>query len=333
MSVVWSICIPTYNRAECLRRNLNYIFKQLTEENRGKIEVLVSNNASRDNTNDIVKDFINKGYNISYYCNEKNIGPDKNFLQCIDKAQGKYVLLLGDDDVLLNGAIDCILNILQQDDYGVVYIANNGLTFVEFVPNNSKLEKNKVDKIIFRNSNKFIMNVSYFITFMSGLVFNKKYLGDVKYYEQYIGSYLIQINFFIMAILKASKNVFVKNSLIASKINDNGGYKLTEVFCTNFNHLLNEYLSKGLKNTTIKSINNDLIKKFFPHFVCQIRTSDTKFISEDMESIFYNNYNNNWRYWVFLYPLLKLPVAALKIYMLFLRVYYKLSRFWGYMIM
>lgn len=326
ISVIWSICIPTYNRAECLKINLNYIFKQITEENREKIEILVSNNASSDNTDQIVKNFINSGYDISYYYNIENIGPERNFLQCVTKAKGRYVLLLGDDDILLKGAIDNILNILNNDDYGAVYISNNGLRFLENFQGKNALDKNDIKEIIVKDSNEFIKKVSYNITFISGIVFNKTYLKNIERYERYIGSYFIHTTFFLSAIFESKKNVFIKASLIASMENNNGGYKLVEVFCVNFNKILLAFLPIGLEKATIQCINNNLITTFFPFFIYKIRRGKTRFISEDMEFIFYNNYSNNWRYWLFLYPLLELPSAIIQYYLLWIRAYNKLYR-------
>lgn len=68
-----SICIPTYNRAELLRNTLKAILSQIDVKS---TEVIVSNNASTDNTENVVKDYIRSYPCIKYFnltfANRKN---------------------------------------------------------------------------------------------------------------------------------------------------------------------------------------------------------------------------------------------------------------------
>lgn len=57
-----SICIPTYNNARFLGESLDSIVNQ-TYPNK---EIIVSDNASTDETEKIVKEYVEK-YNIEYY--------------------------------------------------------------------------------------------------------------------------------------------------------------------------------------------------------------------------------------------------------------------------
>ncbi len=50
MSIKLSICIPTYNRGKFLPDLFESILSEIDEENRSVIEVVVSDNASGDNT-------------------------------------------------------------------------------------------------------------------------------------------------------------------------------------------------------------------------------------------------------------------------------------------
>ncbi len=105
-----TIAIPTYNRAAFLIRALNSIFIQYDE----RVEILVSDNASADNTQAIAEEFKIKYPQLKYVRNAKNIGPDANFLQCYNLATGKYVLLLGDDDLLVEKSLLSLLDFLEE---------------------------------------------------------------------------------------------------------------------------------------------------------------------------------------------------------------------------
>ena len=74
-----TIAIPTYNRATCLRELLSVLTDQLRHESR--VELLISDNASPDQTPAVVKDFVTRGLQVRYIRNTQNIGPDANFLQ------------------------------------------------------------------------------------------------------------------------------------------------------------------------------------------------------------------------------------------------------------
>ena len=122
-----TIAIPTFNRAGWLDLCLSQIAKQAPSLGR-QVEILVSNNNSADNTDDIVNRYVSSGLAITYIRNAENIGPDRNLLQCFKRSSGKYVLVMGDDDVILDNALGKIVSILETGDYGVVFLNSYGFT-------------------------------------------------------------------------------------------------------------------------------------------------------------------------------------------------------------
>lgn len=108
-----SICIPTCNRDVYLESSLRRLFDQIGSRD-GEIEVLVSDNASDDRTETIVKQYSLRP-SFRYMRRKENGGAERNFLDVIAAATGEYCWLLGDDDVLLPGAVDHILQVLEDD--------------------------------------------------------------------------------------------------------------------------------------------------------------------------------------------------------------------------
>lgn len=106
-----SICIPTCNRAEYLPQMLESIFKQAVFNG---VEVLVSDNNSYDDTARIVKEMQGRYKNLVYYKNDINVGFDRNVLNCITRAKGKYCWILGDDDILLPGSVGFALRNIKS---------------------------------------------------------------------------------------------------------------------------------------------------------------------------------------------------------------------------
>ena len=94
--ILLTLGLPVYNGEKCINNTLESILIALKNiESISLIEILVSDNMSIDKTSNIVKEYINKGLNIKYYCNETNIGYDGNIDSIVNKANGKYVWFLG----------------------------------------------------------------------------------------------------------------------------------------------------------------------------------------------------------------------------------------------
>ena len=94
-----SICIPTYNRVECLNNCLNSILiaKQNYDFN---FEVCVSDNCSETNIDSLIQKYQNF-FEIKFHKNHSNLGLGVNILKSVSLAKGEFVWILGNDDLLL----------------------------------------------------------------------------------------------------------------------------------------------------------------------------------------------------------------------------------------
>jgi glycosyltransferase involved in cell wall biosynthesis len=90
---MFSIIIPTYNRAERLKIALESILKQTFQN----FEVLVCDDGSTDHTKDVVQLFINK-LDLTYIWEENWGGPARPRNNGIKKAKGEWVCFLDSDD-------------------------------------------------------------------------------------------------------------------------------------------------------------------------------------------------------------------------------------------
>jgi glycosyltransferase involved in cell wall biosynthesis len=110
--ILLSICIPTFNRADYLKRLLKSLIPQI-KNHKNKIEIIISDNCSTDNTYNIIDKYRKTGL-IKYHKNNKNIGAAKNYDKLITTlAKGKYCWILGDDEIVLKNAINEILMTIQ----------------------------------------------------------------------------------------------------------------------------------------------------------------------------------------------------------------------------
>jgi len=170
-----TIAIPTWNRAPFLRLTLAQLRQEMARVPNGKVELLISDNCSQDETASVVEHFTQSGLSVHYTKNQENIGSDANIAQCFNLAQGKYVLILGDDDLFVDGALDILLHRLSDNDYGIICLRSYGfeLDFRKEYPGGHGKDKT------FKDGGKFLAAIGPLMTLISSCVINKKLLSSV----------------------------------------------------------------------------------------------------------------------------------------------------------
>lgn len=181
MNKILTIAIPTYNRAKYLKRALQSIADQYDD----RLEILVSDNASPDNTEEVIRE-MEKYIPIKYIKNKENIGSDMNFLQCLREASGRYTVLLGDDDLIIDGKIGIILNYLESnDDLSLVFI-NHTYFYGEYDENNPGILYNiEIDNKSGLTKKDFFDYVKYEIIYISSVVLSTKRVRNVADPKKY----------------------------------------------------------------------------------------------------------------------------------------------------
>ncbi len=119
-----TMAIPTYNRAnsylpQALKSALNQTYPQ--------VEIIVSDNCSSDHTEQCVKSFADP--RIRYFKQSKNIGANNNGNFCVEKAQGSYLLMLHDDDVIDDDFIETCMKAANYDNH--VGVIRTGLRLID----------------------------------------------------------------------------------------------------------------------------------------------------------------------------------------------------------
>lgn len=104
-----SIVIVSYNCLSALLHCLNSI-KQSLRNSRLKYEILVIDNASTDNSQEVIKELSA----VNIILNKKNIGFGSACNQGIGYASGKFILLLNPDIVVLDRAIEKLTTFLKN---------------------------------------------------------------------------------------------------------------------------------------------------------------------------------------------------------------------------
>ena len=109
---ILSICIPTYNRPVEFKRLLGILAGQISGQD-NSIEVVIRDDSS-DNQLKIVENLLGAQKVLYQYFHGEKIGLDLANLFLLEKARGDYVWWVGDDNEILDGSLERIMNVLKN---------------------------------------------------------------------------------------------------------------------------------------------------------------------------------------------------------------------------
>ncbi len=119
-----SVLLATYNQKNFILDCLNSI-KNQTYKN---IEVIISDDSSKDGTDKIINKFIKENQNlkIKFFIQKKNLNISRNFNFLFKKSKGKYIIFFGGDDVMENDKIEIQLKTLIKNPQASFCYSNCG---------------------------------------------------------------------------------------------------------------------------------------------------------------------------------------------------------------
>jgi glycosyltransferase involved in cell wall biosynthesis len=145
-----TIGIPTRNRSEWLRVSIASVLEQRYEN----FELLVSDNASDDDTADVVSSF--QDPRIVYLPLDHDIGRHANVSRLIELSSTEFFVLLGDDDELLPDHLSSTVEALRR--WPSVGVAHTGCAVVDTLGNtlnpHVRLMKSR-DQVTFESGSQF----------------------------------------------------------------------------------------------------------------------------------------------------------------------------------
>lgn len=106
-----SILIPTYNRADRLKKSLS----AYTKEKIKGIEFIVIDNNSIDNTKALVEKFISEDKRIKYFKNPFNLGYNRNLYRGFLESCSDWICILPDDDSIEEGFLSELISVIEKN--------------------------------------------------------------------------------------------------------------------------------------------------------------------------------------------------------------------------
>ncbi|MES2047201.1 MAG: glycosyltransferase family 2 protein [Pseudomonadota bacterium] len=331
--ITLSIFIPTYNRARLLSYLLESIVRDL-EQWPEDLEVVVSNNASTDNTQEIVARLMKRGFPIIYLINAINIGGDGNIASGFDLVSGKYMWVIGDDEIMYIGTVLYVLELCRTRNFGILHLANHGYSHgQQGTVCERKMPKNA--KAALLDSKALFRSANIFLTFISANVVNRQaILANYPDFDAKtdLNTNLAQLAWTYSALKVRNNHYYVRTPLFGALGENTSGYKLIEVFGVNFTRITKKYLQHAIPGAE-RIIANAVITRLLPRqLMSQFGSSENKnrFLDEDLVAAANNCFQDKLLFKLFLKPMLSDSSLCRRIAFFCVRAFNTINRTLGY---
>lgn len=293
-----TIAIPTYNRAHLLTQCLGRIIEQVRSSSE-EIEIIVCNNASTDSTREVIAQCLNLYPDLQYYENESNLGADYNFEKCFKLARADYVWLFSDDDILLPRAIERVVPLLKTHSLGIISLA------VNFYPCGGLIDESlypyePLNYKIYTEPRILGYEVNFWLTFITGVIVNKRAASEHEVKNPSYNSFLIQLGWVIPALFSQLPSARVETPLILGRKLEVLDFNLFYVYGTSYPLVLKELTrQKVLPPDAMGMLIDLIITKYFVFYVNNLHKNVTE---KQPMLLLAKSFWNRKAFWIHLFP-------------------------------
>lgn len=114
MNPVLTVAIPTHNGSLYLAATIKSVLRQVQLLGTDRVQIVVANNGSTDETGAVLRSLRTESpIQILEFPND--LGYDRNILRLLGHVHSDYVWFFGDDDLMLPGALEAVLDAWESD--------------------------------------------------------------------------------------------------------------------------------------------------------------------------------------------------------------------------
>lgn len=328
---ILTLAIPTFNRAPFLAELLEALLPQFAGPAAETAELVISDNASDDNTGEIVRGFQARGLPCRYVRQPENVGADSNFLSCLQTARGQYCWVMGDDDLALPGAIPGLLSLLDTGEAGGGY----DMVYLSSIAFSGKLDLGGTviaDRLgryaeVVTDGRYFLEKVNALLGLISVVLINRNRLFATPHppLDALHQSNLLQMGWIFPLVHRRMRVLFCWQRLLAYRSYNSGGWGICEVFGIRLERIARTYFADDPALT--RALMNGVLRYWLCDAILEMRRGrhaemNAENFAQDIRHVF----ARNWRYWVFIYPVAELPLPFAAAVHRVLRTVNKLTR-------
>lgn len=309
MKPLLSICVPTFNRSDILKEFLQAMSSE--EEFDEDVELVISDNCSTDDTEEVCKEYLNAS-NIKYFKNNKNLR-DENFWIVLNEATGRYRKLQNDWAIVTNDGLKALKDTIRNNPDKNIFFTNGQIG-------------DSRDMVFTNDINQYVEEVSTYVTSIGLFGIWEKDLTTIQEPMKYLDYMLLQVDWTYQLILSNPKCAIVNtkyyeqcsNSIKRSvkynwfKVQVDYYYKIMKQYIGTdnnqisqstykrdlqrcFNHFKTEYiLSKlGIVNEFDYSDSDEILNKYFAEVSDYTKIKKTFFLRRLLYPYYYLKYTDN----------------------------------------
>ena len=309
MAAKLSIGIPTYNGSRYIREALDSIITQLDDIDE-EVEIVISDNASTDQTPEIIREYQNKYSFIKYFRNEENVGPDRNFDLAVRRSTGEYVWLFSDDDKLKSGAIKKVLEVLREyPNVGLIWV-NYGIYNEDFsICTMERRDLGSIEDVCCNSADEFYATTHILSTACCTNIVKRSSWNNVDR-EKFIGSSFVHVGVISSYLIKENNAYCINYPYVMIRMRRvsrwaNNGNLL--IYSVNLASIIRGLTKIGYKKDTIDKI-------FDRHIIGDMRVVCLDAKRQSVQNLSFSflkamirNYGNYPSFWLIDLPVLLLP--------------------------
>lgn len=326
MTLLLSICIPTYNGETVLPETLDSILGQILDG----VEVIVCDDGSSDRTLEIAQRYQASHHQVKVFQNPCNLGMDRNFAQSVQHSTGKYVWFSGQDDIFEHGAIAKVFQLLNQHhDLGMIYLNYRFVSGDLSCDVAEPLLKFRDDRI-YKSTADYYSEIDHAPSFLPATIMQRQF-WELTPVDSYFGTHYVQVAVWLINAIDKTICVVGEPKFISCRMPEQSwkftdGKMLFEIFTGTFYvykkiHELGEVYIPG-------KIVNRLDKEYFNHFLRKIVVLKSMGLLVSKEHIEKTKYLSHgiMHFYLYVLPALKLPATFAKAIMCVYRIVTKKKR-------
>lgn len=276
-----------------------------------QIEIIISNNASTDDTADIISSFQIKYPWIKYHRNDENIGGDPNIYLVATKASGEYIWIFGDDDKMEKEAV---ANVIKQIDAGYnLIICNYSVWAKDFScivkTNGLRLSYDEV----FDNPDELMKRIGYRMGYISVFIIKREIYfkipaSEYLYYMEYS---FPQIYAVYSGVSEQCKAVCNSSILVFNRSDNHGDVNWRMAYVIGMSKIFENLSHKGYSRKSIVSAKHGVLRNILVPSIIGYKLVDKDFPS-DIYNLMFQHYKSNWLFWAAALPALLMPSSMFR---------------------
>ncbi len=160
-----SVCIPVFNCEAFIESAITSVLQQTFQN----FELIIIDDQSTDHVYDVIRrlaDSVNDD-RLKVFRNDKNLGPEANWNFCLSKAKGRFIKVMGGDDILYPDCLELQVRILSNPQYediafvsgwrdiidprGNVLMRNRGMKNRRIIQGDGRLRRDDAFRMILRS--------------------------------------------------------------------------------------------------------------------------------------------------------------------------------------